>query len=75
MTYDSKTLQEYEKELKAQKKKFDKMTKQYKKCTSNYQAEMLYDDLTILSEDIRQLQLIVKELREEKRLAKVLEDA
>jgi hypothetical protein len=28
-----------------------------------------------LSEDIRQLQLIVKELREEKRLAKVLEDA
>ena len=51
------------------------MTKQYKKCTSNYQAEMLYDDLTILSEDIRQLQLIVKELREEKRLAKVLEDA
>ena len=75
MTYDSKTLQEYEKELKTQKKKFDKMTKQYKKCTSNYQAEMLYDDLTILSEDIRQLQLIVKELREEKRLAKVLEDA
>ena len=75
MTYDKKALQKYEKELKTQKKKLDKMTKQYKKCTSNYQAELLYDDLTILGEDIRQLQLIVKELREEKRLAKVLEDA
>ena len=74
MTYDSKTLQQYEKELKDSKKKFDKLSKQYRKCTSYYQAELLYDDLSILSEDISQLKLLVKEMREEKKLAKLIEN-
>ena len=67
----SKDIKEYEKELKEAKKKFDKLQKQYKKCRSAYQAEMIYDDLTILSEDIAELQLIVKELRNQKKLAEL----
>ncbi len=53
-----KTLPEYEKDLKEAKKKFDKLSKQYKKCRSAYQAEMMYDDLTILNEDISELQMM-----------------
>ena len=67
----TKTLAEYDQELKEAKKKFDKLTKQYKKCRSAYQAEMMYDDLTILNEEIAELQMIVKELRQEKKLAKL----
>ena len=67
----TKTLPEYEKELKEAKKKFDKLSKQYKKCRSAYQAEMMYDDLTILNEDISELQLIVKDLRQQKKLAEI----
>lgn len=67
----SKSLPEYEKELKDAKKKFDKLQKQYKKCTSSFKAEMIYDDLTILNEDIAELQLIVKELRQQKKYAEI----
>ncbi len=66
-----KSLTEYEKELKEAKKRFDKLQKQYKKCRSAYQAEMIYDDLTILNEDISELQLIVKDLRQQKKLAEL----
>ena len=67
----TKSLTEYEKELKEAKKKFDKLSKQYKKCRSAYQAEMIYDDLTILNEDISELQLIVKDLRQQKKFAEL----
>ena len=67
----SKSLAEYEKELKEAKRKFDKLQKQYKKCRSSFQAEMIYDDLTILNEDISELQLIVKDLRQQKKLAEL----
>ena len=67
----SKSIQEYEKELKEAKKKFDKLQKQYKKCRSSFQAEMLYDDLTILNEEICELQLIVKELRQQRKFAEI----
>ena len=67
----TKPLSEYEKELKEAKKRFDKLSKQYKKCRSAYQAEMMYDDLTILNEDIAELQMIVKELRQQKKLAEL----
>ncbi len=67
----TKSLTEYEKELKEAKKRFDKLQKQYKKCRSAYQAEMIYDDLTILNEDISELQLIVKDLRQQKKLAEL----
>jgi hypothetical protein len=32
---------------------------------------MMYDDLTILNEDISELQMIVKELRQQKKLAEL----
>jgi hypothetical protein len=32
---------------------------------------MMYDDLTILNEDISELQMIVKELRQQKKLAEI----
>lgn len=63
-------LQEKEGELREAKKKFDKLSKQYKKCTSNHRSEMIYDDLVILNEDIAELNFIVKELRQQKKLTK-----
>ena len=67
----SKPLAEYENELKEAKKKFDKLKKQYKKCRSSFQAEMIYDDLTVLNEDISELQLIVRDLRQQKKFAEI----
>lgn len=67
----SKSLAEYENELKEAKKKFDKLKKQYKKCRSSFQAEMIYDDLTVLNEDISELQLIVRDLRQQKKFAEI----
>jgi hypothetical protein len=32
---------------------------------------MMYDDLTILNEDISELQMIVKEMRQQKKLAEI----
>ena len=69
MTYDKVALRETEKQLKDAKKKFDKLHKQYKKSRSAYQAELIADELTILSEDISDLKMVIRDLREQKKLA------
>lgn len=62
-----KSIQEYEKELKAEKKKFDKLSKRLKKCRSSFEYDNLYDEIETLHEDIQQLQLLITELRRKKR--------
>lgn len=62
-----KTIKDYEKELKTEKKKYDKLLKALKKCTSSYQYDNLYDEIEVLAEDINQLQLIISELRQKKK--------
>lgn len=66
-----KSIQEYEKDLKEAKKRYDKLTKQIKKCKSEYQYEMLCEDLEDAREDVVELQLIIKDLRKQKKLAEV----
>ena len=66
-----KSIQEYEKDLKDAKKRYDKLTKQIKKCKSEYQYEMLCEDLEDAREDVVELQLIIKDLRKQKKLAEV----
>jgi len=62
-----KTIKDYEKELKTEKKRYDKLLKALKKCTSSYQYENLYDEIEVLAEDINQLQMIITELRQKKK--------
>lgn len=62
------SLQEYEKQLKIAKKKYDKLCKQYKRCKSAYQAEMISEDLEDTRQDVIELQIILNEIRQEKKL-------
>lgn len=67
----NKTIQEYEKDLKDAKKRYDKLTKQIKRCTSDYQYEILCEDLEDCRQDVIELQLIIKDLRQQKKLAEI----
>jgi archaellum component FlaC len=66
-----KSIQEYEKDLKEVKKKYDKLTKQIRKCRSEYQYEILCEDLEDCRQDVIELQIIIKELRNKKKLAEI----
>jgi archaellum component FlaC len=66
-----KSIQEYEKDLKDVKKKYDKLTKQIRRCKSDYQYEMLCEDLEDCRQDIIELQIIITELRKQKKLAEI----
>ena len=67
----TKTLTEYEKELKEAKKKYDKLLKQMKKARSSFQYENLADEAEVLYEDIAELQMIITDLRKQKKLAEI----
>ena len=69
MNYNS--ISEYEKNLKVAKKKYDKLTKQIKRCKSDYQYEMMVEDLEDTRQDIIEIQLIIQDLRNQKKLAEV----
>ena len=66
-----KTIQEYEKDLKEAKKKYDKLVKQIKRCRSEYQYEIMCEDLEDCRQDVFELQLIIKDLRQQKKLAEI----
>lgn len=66
-----KSIQEYEKDLKEAKKKYDKLSKQIRKCKSEYQYEIMCEDLEDCRQDVIELQLIIKDLRQQKKLAEV----
>lgn len=62
-----KPLKDYEKDLKAAKKTYDKLQKKIHKCTSEFQYENLLDQCDIVYEEIAELSLIIEELRNRKR--------
>lgn len=66
-----KSIQEYEKDLKEAKKKYDKLCKQLRKCKSSYQYEMLSEDVEDCRQDVIELQIIITELRNKKKLAEL----
>lgn len=66
-----KSIQEYEKDLKDVKKKYDKLTKQVRRCKSDYQYEMLCEDMEECRQDMIELQTIITELRNKKKLAEL----
>jgi len=67
----TKSLVEYEQDLKTAKKTYDKLCKQYKRCRSSYQAEMLAEDIEDARQDIIELQIIINEIYQSKKLAEV----
>jgi len=67
----SKSIQDYEKDLKEAKKKYDKLLKQMKKARSSYQYENLADEAEVLYEDIADLQMRITDLRKQKKLAEI----
>ena len=67
----NKTIQEYEKDLKDAKKKYDKLAKQIRRCKSEYQYEILCEDLEECRQDVIELQIIITELRKQKKLAEI----
>jgi hypothetical protein len=67
----TKSLVEYEQDLKTAKKTYDKLCKQYKRCRSSYQAEMLAEDIEDARQDVIELQIIINEIYQSKKLAEV----
>lgn len=66
-----KSIQEYEKDLKDAKKRYDKLAKQIKRCRSEYQYEIMCEDLEDCRQDIIELQILITELRKQKKLAEI----
>lgn len=69
MNYSS--LQDYEKQLKDVKKKYDKLSKQIRRCKSEYQYEIMCEDLEDCRQDMIELQLLIRDLRQQKKLAEI----
>jgi ribosomal protein S14 len=67
----NKTIQEYEKDLKDSKKKYDKLSKQIRRCRSDYQYDILCEDLEDCRQDIIELQTIITEFRNKKKLVEI----
>lgn len=67
----SKSIQDYEKELKEAKKKYEKLLKQMKKARSDYHYYNLSDEAEVLYEDIADLQMRITDLRKQKKLAEI----
>ena len=67
----SKSIQDYEKDLKEAKKKYEKLLKQMKKARSDYHYYNLSDEAEVLYEDIADLQMTITDLRKQKKLAEI----
>jgi predicted nucleic acid-binding Zn-ribbon protein len=67
----SKSIQDYEKDLKEAKKKYEKLIKQMKKAMTEYHYYNLSDDAEVLYEDIADLQMRITDLRKKKKLAEI----
>lgn len=67
----SKSIQDYEKELKEAKKKYEKLLKQMKKARTEYHYYNLFDEAEVLYEDIADLQMRITDLRKQKKLAEI----
>jgi len=67
----TKSIQEYEQDLKEAKKKYEKLLKQMKKARSEYHYYNLSDEAEVLYEDIAELQMTITDLRKQKKLAEI----
>ena len=67
----TKSIQEYEQDLKESKKKYEKLLKQMKKARSDYHYYNLSDEAEVLYEDIAELQMRITDLRKQKKLAEI----
>jgi predicted nucleic acid-binding Zn-ribbon protein len=67
----SKSIQDYEKDLKEAKKKYEKLLKQMKKARTEYHYYNLSDEAEVLYEDIADLQMRITDLRKKKKLAEI----
>jgi predicted nucleic acid-binding Zn-ribbon protein len=65
----TKSIQEYEQDLKEAKKKYEKLLKQMKKARSEYHYYNLSDEAEVLYEDIVEIQMTITDLRKQKKLA------
>jgi len=68
----TKSIQEYEQDLKESKKKYEKLLKQMKKARSEYHYYNLSDEAEVLYEDIAELQMMITDLRKQKKLAEAI---
>ena len=66
-----KSIQEYEKDLKDAKKQYDKLRKQITRCKSDYQYEIMCEDIEDCRQDVIELQILITELRNKKKLAEI----
>lgn len=69
----TKSIQEYEQDLKESKKKYEKLLKQMKKARSEYHYYNLSDEAEVLYEDIAELQMTITDLRKQKKLAELFD--
>jgi predicted nucleic acid-binding Zn-ribbon protein len=67
----SKSIRDYEKDLKEAKKKYEKLLRQMKKARSEYHYYNLSDEAEVLYEDIADIQMIVTDLRKQKKLTEI----
>jgi len=67
----SKSIRDYEKDLKEAKEKYEKLLRQMKKARSEYQYYNLSDEAEVLYEDIADIQMIVTDLRKQKKLTEI----
>ena len=68
----TKTIKDWEKDLKDAKKRYDKLTKQLNKAKSYAHGEMIVEDLEDCRQDIIELELIIQDLRREKKKEELL---
>lgn len=70
----TKTLKEYEKELKSAKKQYEKLTKKLNKARTDYEYDDIYSQIELVLDDIRELNMIVQEERNKKKKEKELQE-
>lgn len=68
------SVKDLEKELKSLKKKYDKLCKQIRKCRTEYQYDVMAEDIEDCRQDILELQLLIQDLRRKEMKEKELEE-
>lgn len=70
----TKTLKEYEKELKSAKKQYEKLSKKVNKVHSDYEYDDICSQMEIILDDIQELTMIVQEERNKKRKEREMQE-
>lgn len=70
----TKSLKEYEKELKSAKKQYEKLSKKVNKARSDYEYDDICSQMEIIYDDIQELTMIVQEERNKKRKEREMQE-